>query len=165
MKITTSHFTFGLIAAAVVTLTACGGGGSAGTSTPGAGTPVTSTVMDGLITNALVCVDSNNNGVCEPTEVQGHTDSTGKVTLQIPTADLATAKLVAKIGLDAVDVDTGPVTTAYTLQAPAGKFDVISPLTTMVQAKIDQDKVSGNITSAEDAETYVKNKTGLTVSG
>lgn len=101
MKISTSHFTSGLITAAVVTLTACGSGGGSGVGSP-ATTPVSTTVMDGLIKDALVCVDSNSNGVCDAGEIQGHTDANGKVTLDIPTADLATAKLVAMIGTDAV---------------------------------------------------------------
>ena len=165
MKITTPRFTSGLIAAAVFTLTACGGGGGSTADTPAIKTAsVTTTVMDGLIQNALVCVDANSNGTCETTETQGRTDATGKVTLSIPTADLATAKLVAVIGLDATDADTGVVKTAYTLQTPAGRHTVISPLTSMVQAKIDADKASGVVTSVDTAETYVKTQTSLTVS-
>ena len=182
MKISTHHFALGLIASAIVSLTACGGGGGdsadgdnddAPISTPiatpvvtaPATTPVTTTVMDGLIQNALVCVDSNANGLCETTELQGRTDASGKVTLNIPTVDVASAKLVAVVGLDAVDADTGLVTTAYTLQTPAGKTDVISPLTNMVQSKIVQDKAStGAVTSIESAEAYVKGQMGLTVS-
>ena len=75
MKSSTSHFTLGLIAAAVLTLSACGGGGDGGVAGT---TPVTTTVMDGLIQNALVCVDANKNGVCDPTETQGRTDAKGR---------------------------------------------------------------------------------------
>lgn len=170
MKITTPRFTLGLIAAAVFTLTACGGGGgssstAATTDTAAVKTAsVTTTVMDGLIQNALVCVDANSNGTCETTETQGRTDAAGKVTLSIPTADLATAKLVAIIGLDATDADTGLVKTAYTLQTPAGRHAVISPLTSMVQAKIDADKAKGIVTPVDAAEIYVKTQTSLTVS-
>lgn len=166
MKITTPRFTLGLIAAAVFTLTACGGGGGTTTAeAPAVKTAsVTTTVMDGLIQNALVCIDTNSNGACETTETQGRTDATGKVTLSIATADLASAKLVAVIGLDATDADTGLVKTAYTLQTPAGRHAVISPLTSLVQAKIDADKAKGIVTSVETAETYVKTQTSLTVS-
>src|SRR5665647_3801192 len=117
MKIVKSHFTLGLIAAAVVSLSACGGGGSTVATNTNpvptiARTSKTVTVMDGLIQNALVCVDSNANGVCDATEIQGHTDANGQVTLDIPTTDLATAKLIAVVtaGLS-TDKDTGAIPT------------------------------------------------------
>jgi mono/diheme cytochrome c family protein len=140
MKFPASHFTLGLIAAAALTLTACGGGSDNddGNSTPM--TTVTPTVMDGLISHAVVCWDANNNGVCDANETQGTTDSTGKATLFIPTASLAGAKLLAVVtaGVSS-DADTGVVATSYTLRATAGKHAVISPLTDMTQAKLDAD--------------------------
>lgn len=171
MKIVKSHFTLGLIAAAIVTLTACGGGGSTVATNTNpvptiARTSKTVTVMDGLIQNALVCVDSNANGVCDATEIQGHTDLDGQVTLDILTADLATAKLVAVVtaGLS-TDKDTGSIPTSYTMQTPVGKLDVsdpvISPLTNMVQTKIDADHAAGTTTSVADADHYVISQLGL----
>ena len=165
-----SRFTFATVSVAVATLialTACGGGSSTSpTSTGGAtsnpstpSTPVTVTVMDGLIRNAKVCVDSNNNNACDAGEIQGSTDANGQVTLSIPTDSLGAAKIVANVGTDAVDVDNGAVPTAFTMTAPAtgGTTAVVSPLTTMVQSKMDTDKVS-----LEDAINYVKTQTGLT---
>ncbi len=163
MKLNKPQITLSLIAAAVLSLTACGGGGSADSGLAGT-TAVTTTVMDGLISNALVCIDANNNGICDSGEVQGRTDASGKVTLAIPSSGLAGATLLAMIGTDAVDSDTGPVKVAYTLKAPAGKLAVISPLTNMVQAKIAADKAKGITTSVEAAEAFVKANTGLTVS-
>jgi hypothetical protein len=93
MKIRQNHFALSLIGAAVMALTACGGGGGGGTTATG---PLSTTVMDGLIQNALVCVDANNNGLCDPGEIQGRTDANGQVTLNVPLADIATAKLVAR---------------------------------------------------------------------
>jgi mono/diheme cytochrome c family protein len=115
--------------------------------------------MDGLIRNAKVCVDSNNNHACDAGEIQGSTDANGQVTLSIPTASLGAAKIIANVGTDAVDVDNGAVPTAFTMTAPAtgGTTAVVSPLTTMVQSKMDTDKVS-----LEDAINYVKTQTGLT---
>lgn len=139
MKFPASHLTLGLIAAAALTLTACGGGSdNDGNSTPM--TTITPTVMDGLISHAVVCWDANNNGVCDANETQGTTDSTGKATLFIPTASLAGAKLLAVVtaGVSS-DADTGVVATSYTLRATAGKHAVISPLTDMTQAKLDSD--------------------------
>ncbi|HNW02332.1 MAG TPA: hypothetical protein PKH04_09685, partial [Burkholderiaceae bacterium] len=149
MNYNTPHFKLGLITAAVAALSACGGGAGS----------ISTTVMDGLISNALVCVDANNNGMCDTGETQGRTDSNGRVTLSVAPAEMGTARLVAMIGTDAVDLDTGPVTIPYTLQTPAGKHDVISPLTTMVQAKMDEDKVG-----SDTAEAHVKSQLGLSVS-
>ena len=160
MKISTPQFTLGLIAAAVVSLTACGGGGggTAGVDT----TAVTTTVMDGLIYNALVCVDSNNDGVCQSTETQGRTDEAGKVTLHIATTEFATAKLIAMVGTDATDMDfpNVKVPVAYVLRTSAGKHSVISPLTDMVQTKMDLDHTK----TFEQAENEVKTQKGLDLS-
>jgi len=166
MKLHTHPFALSLIAAAALALTACGGGGGGTATAPAnttaaAFTPVTTTVMDGLISNAQVCVDSNNDGICQTTETQGRTNAAGQVTLDVPTANLATVTLVAQIGLDATDADTGAVKTAYTMQTPAGKHGVISPLTTLVRAKIDADKAAGINTTIEASETYIKSQMGL----
>jgi mono/diheme cytochrome c family protein len=162
MKFPASHFTLGLIAAAALTLTACGGGsGGSDNSSTVAITTVTPTVMDGLIGKALVCWDANNNGVCDANETQGTTDSTGKATLYIPTASLASAKLIAVVtaGVSS-DADTGLVTTGYTLRATAGKHVVISPLTDMTQAKIAADGTQ----TFETAQAAVLSELGLSSS-
>ncbi len=67
--------------------------------------------------------------------------------------------VLAVVGTDAVDVDHGPVTTAFTMQAPADQSAVVSPLTTLVQSVI----ASTGSTSAQ-AEASVKEQTGLSVS-
>lgn len=163
MKFSTHLFSRALAAATAVALSACGGGGSAiNAALPM--TSVTTTVMDGLIQNALVCVDSNNNDSCDSGEIQGRTDVKGQVTLSVPTEDLGSAQLLAVIGTDAVDADTGPVTTAYTMKNPAGQHAVISPLTNIVRTKMSQDKALGTNTSVAQAQAYVQAQTGLEVS-
>lgn len=162
MKFPASHFTLGLIAAAALTLTACGGGsGGSDDGNTTAMTTVTPTVMDGLISNAVVCWDANDNGMCDATETQGTTDSTGKATLFIPTASVATAKLLAVVtaGVSS-DADTGLVATTYTLRATAGKHTVISPLTDMAQAKIAADSTQ----TFEKAQAAVLSELGLSSS-
>lgn len=156
MKICTPHFTLGMIAAAIVTLTACGGGGGSD-AVPVATTPVTPTVLDGLIENALVCADSNDNGTCETSEIQGRTGPDGKVTLHIPTSEITRIKLIAMVGVDARDADSGAVKTAFTLRTSAGKHSVISPLTDAVQTKLDLDPRK----TFETAENEVKTELGL----
>ena len=161
----------------VLAVTACGGGSSSGSSdggssnnnsapapAPGASAPVKTTkvttrVVDGAISNALVCVDKNGNGKCDTDEAQGRTDLSGNVTLDVPDADVGKYPLVALVGTDAVDADHGPVTVAYAMSTPADNTAVVTPLTTLVQQTI----ASSGASSAEAAKS-VQNATGITSS-
>ncbi len=150
-----------LASAAILTVAGCGGGGGGTTvSPPTAGTTgVPVTVIDGAIKNATVCLDKNLNGICDSGEPSGKTDAAGNVTLQVPTEDVGKYPILAVVGTDAVDADHGPVTTPFTMQAPADKPAVVSPLTTLVQTLI----ASTGTTSAQ-AEASVKAQTGINVS-
>jgi mono/diheme cytochrome c family protein len=166
MKKSAPQFKLGFISTAVALLTACGGGGDVASDDYDKvlTTPVTTTVMDGLIKDATVCVDVNSNGVCDPSELKGQTDASGRVTLNIPTAQVVGAKLIAlvKAGVS-FDVDTGWVAISYTLKSVVGKTEVISPLTHMVQTKMETDAAKGTATTLAAAESYVKAQTGVTV--
>lgn len=94
------------------------------------------TVMDGLIKGAVVCQDLNSNNVCDSGEPTGTTDDKGLVTLKIDPAANGKYPVIALVGTDAVDADTGKVPTAYSLVAPIDKPAVVSPLTTMVVAQM-----------------------------
>jgi hypothetical protein len=148
-------------AALLLAIAGCGGGGGSGTSaTPVATTTdVSTTVVDGAIKNAVVCLDKNSNGKCDSDEVQGKTDAAGAVTLAVPNADLGKYPIVAVIGTDAVDADNGPVSVAYTMSAPADQTGVVSPLTTLVQQTV----ASTGATTAAAAQA-VQDATGLSVS-
>ena len=146
------------ISGAVLLMTAGCGGGSGDIAVP-ATTPVSTTVVDGAIRNALVCLDKNGNGLCDVGEVQGRTDVNGKVTIDVPSADVGKFPIIALVGLDAVDKDHGPVTTAYAMAAPADQSGVVSPLTTLVQQTV---ALTG-ATSA-DAAKAVQATTGITAS-
>ena len=141
--------------AVMLMIAGCGG---ADISAP-ATTPVTTTVVDGAIRNAMVCVDRNGNGKCDADEVQGQTDSLGNVTLAVPLADVGKYPLIAVIGTDAVDAENGPVTVAYTMAAPADQSGVVSPLTTLVQHTV----ATTGATTADAAKT-VQDALGVTVS-
>lgn len=148
--------------AAMLTVAGCGGGGGESTPAPppaAAKTSVPVTVIDGAIEKATVCLDKNLNGVCDPGEPSGKTDIDGKVTLQIDGADANKYPILAVVGTDAVDKDHGPVKTPFTMQAPADKPAVVSPLTTLVQSVI-----ANTGTPSADAEASVKAQTGLSVS-
>jgi len=143
--------------AALLALAGCGGGGSS-TSAPTT-TDVSTTVVDGAIKDAVVCIDKNGNGTCDAGETQGKTDATGKVTLAVPNADVGRYPIIAVVGTDATDADHGPVTVAYTMSAPADQTGVVSPLTTLVQQT-----VATTGASTVDAAKSVQDATGLTVS-
>jgi len=147
--------------AALLALAGCGGGSDDGTPVAAAPTTtnVTATVIDGAIKNAVVCLDANANGLCDAGETTGTTDATGSVTLAVPNADIGKYALLAVIGTDAVDADNGPVTTRYTMSAPADQTAVVSPLTTLVQQTI----VSTGFTTAEAAKS-VQDATGISAS-
>lgn len=142
-------------------LVGCGGGGG-GSSTPVATTQSLSiTVMDGLITGALVCIDKNNSGTCEDSETKATSNSSGVATLAVPLDDVGKYPVIAMVK-DAVDADSGPVTVPYVLKLPADSITtksvtvIVSPLTTLVQRLAES---SG--TSADVAETSLRAQLGM----
>ena len=152
--------TTGLFAASVIVAGCGGGGGSADSSSiPPAMVSVATSVIDGAIQNATVCLDKNGNGICDAGEPSGTTGADGSVTLSVLASDAGKFPLLALVGANAVDKDSGPVTTAYVMQTPADNTGVISPLTTMVQQIV----ANSNVSSA-DAEKIVADQTGITVS-
>ncbi len=132
-----SHAGFAAISVAtLLTISACGGGGSSPPPPPPpppASTDVLTRVVDGAIKNATVCLDKNGNGLCDAGEPQGKTDVNGNVTLSVPNADVGKFPLVAIVGTDATDADTGAVPVSFSLSTPADSTAVISPLTSLVQ--------------------------------
>jgi trimeric autotransporter adhesin len=143
--------------AASFLLAACGGGGgSTAASVPT--TATTFTAIDGLIKGAIVCVDANNNGLCETNETQGATLADGTVTLNVPTADIGKYPTLVTVPAGAIDQDdpTNPIAIGYTLKAPADNPTVITPLTTLVQHQIEN-----GLTIAQATKT-VQDQTGVT---
>lgn len=135
-------------------LVGCGGGGSESTTDD-----VAVTVIDGVITNAMVCMDKNNNGACDAGEPSGRTDATGRVTLKVDKADTGRFPILAVVGTDASDADTGPVLVPFTMKTPADRPALVSPLTTLVQTLVE----GSGLTSAA-AEIELKNQTGVVLS-
>jgi hypothetical protein len=146
----------GLCFLSAVFLSGCGGGGA---DSPSTTSTVSATVIDGAIKNASVCLDKNNNGVCDAGEPSGTTDANGKVNLTVSNSDVGKYPILAVIGTNAIDTDTGAVLTPYVMKAPADQVGVVSPLTTLVQAKIE---ATGATTAA--ALAAVKAQTGLLIS-
>ena len=164
MKFDIQRITLAIASAGLVTLYGCGGGTSSSPpATPGGAVATTAdvaiTVVDGPIKNATVCLDKNNNGACDAGEPTGKTDADGKVTLKVDLADVGKYTVVAVVGTDAIDKDTGAVVTPFTLKAPADKTGVVSPLTTLVHSLVE----SIGVTSAV-AASQIQAQTGITVS-
>ncbi|MDM0077915.1 hypothetical protein QTH90_26130 [Variovorax sp. J2P1-59] len=134
---------------------ALGGGGT----TPATTTKVDVKVVDGAISNAAVFLDLNENGALDSGEPTAKTNSAGVATLVVPNDSVGKAPVVALVGTDAVDADTGPVPVAFKLTAPKDSTGVVSPLTTIVQHMVKQ-----NGMSTADAAAAAQAQAGLAVS-
>lgn len=130
-------------------LAACGGGGDsaptqpstgAGTTQPPSTPTITGKAVDGYLVGATVCLDLNNNGVCDSGEPTTITDGTGQ--FAIPYSGDATGKML----LVQVTPTTKDQSRPAGFQFPAGftlsqviqptTSQVVSPLTTLVGAQM-----------------------------
>lgn len=102
-------------------------------------------IADGYLQGATVCLDNNNNLVCENTEPQDTTNAQGQYTLNnVATSDSANYAVIALVSVGAIIHNTTSqiVTKPYTLTTPLGKHGVISPITTFVAETM---RANGNI--------------------
>ncbi|NMM09575.1 MAG: acid phosphatase [Polaromonas sp.] len=121
-------------------LSACGSGGSAVSG-------VTSGVVTGsYFRHAKVCLDTNSNGRCDPGKPSTYTDIDGAFSLP------GKAAVVVEIGTDATrfDPDTKtetPITRQLVFRAPAEANQVVSGISTELQALMDDN--GGDFASAK----------------
>jgi hypothetical protein len=73
-----------------------------------AGSATDPTILAGYYQNAKVCVDANNNGVCDSGETPVTTDVNGAFSITLPAA----AALIADIGTDATNTASGAKATS-----------------------------------------------------
>ena len=146
-----------LAGAALATLTGCGGGGGGGAAPPPTTTSLTTKVIDGVVRNALVCVDKNLNGACDPGETSGRTDATGNVTLAVPNADVGLYPIVAMVDANSEDMDRPgqPIGEPYAMVAPAGAPGVVSPNSTMVVSNMATGASLAEATAAVQAQLNI----------
>jgi hypothetical protein len=140
-------------------LAACGGGGTAGSTAQHAPTTqtVNGVVADGYLKGAKVCLDINLNMKCDSGEPTGTTGDGGVYSIaDVSIVALATYPIVVEVPAGAVDSERGSVATGYVLSAPAGKPEFVSPLTTLVQSRIESSGLS-----LTDAVASVKTQLGL----
>jgi hypothetical protein len=146
----------------LVLISACGGGGGSAppaTDNPPAEQPValSGKVADGYLSGARVCLDINRNKKCDADEPSGTSGAGGAYNFQATQAQIDAHPLLVEVTADTIDEDTNTaVGKAYVMSAPAGS-DFVSPLTTMVQTKID----ANPSLSTADAESLVKSNLGL----
>jgi uncharacterized protein YkwD len=145
-------------------LSACGGGGAgtAGGNSSGSGISlITAKVMDGYILGATVCLDINGNGMCEANEPGATQGANGTYALSVPSGTNPDGmSIIAEVPKGAMDSDTGIVTSAYSMFAPAVELSpgavVVSPLTTLVSLY-----AKANGTSTQNAAAAVVTALGL----
>lgn len=157
MKQSIKKLTLALAGTGLLTIYGCGGGGGGGITGSTSSIPIT--VIDGPIQNATVCLDKNLNGMCDIGEPTAKTDTLGNANLTVDLADTGKYPVLAVVGTDAYDIDTGLVPVRFTMSAPADRVSVVSPLTTLVQQTISSTGVS-----TADAVAAVQAATGMTTS-
>lgn len=92
----------------------------------------TITAIDGYLENAQVCVDRNNNGVCDEGEVIGATNAKGQFT--IPVADKDYPVIIRSVAGETKDMDrVGYLTQSYEMTANSSS-SVVTPFTTLANA-------------------------------
>ena len=146
-----------LIAAAV--LTACGGGGGGGVTSPPT-VSLAGVVADGYLTGAKVCLDKNENSVCDAGEPSATTGTDGKYSIDgLTAAEAAAYPVVAEVPATATDSDfVGTVGKNFVLTAPKGNT-TITPLSSLVHHELQANAAL----SAASAAANVQTAMGITV--
>ncbi|MDC0491384.1 VCBS domain-containing protein, partial [Paracoccaceae bacterium] len=133
-KLRAKNITFGLSPLALLTLSACGGGG---TSSGGGSFSVGGNVIKGPLSNALVGLDYDGDGVVDSSTVR--TGSDGSYSISTSNSIYT---VVAVTDDTTVDTSSGVVLSGVTLKAPKGAT-VVTPTTTLME--------EGNLTSEQVA--------------
>jgi len=147
---------------------ACSGGsGDSASSTPDAGAAnpaspsseqlITGRVADGYLQGAIVCIDINENGQCDPDEPQVESGAGGSYSLDVPNG-AAGSPVLAEVPATAIDEDTGlPIGKELVLSTPGDKPEFVSPITTLVHQEL---KNNPNL-NTDDAAAAVMETLGL----
>ena len=112
---------------ALLTLAACGGGGSGISSN--SFSAVSPKIVKGPLQNAFVFLDYDGDGVHDADEPSGSTNASGELASALtPTQDY---RIVATTNATTTDAYSGKVISGVTLSAPDGA-EVVTPLTTLL---------------------------------
>lgn len=129
-----SYSSIAIISSSIL-LFGCGGGDDGGSSGDSSSTQTYASgkVADGYLSGALVCLDKNSNLVCDSDEPSATTNDDGAYTLSVSPSEASQYSVIAIITPDVMDADTDDyVPNAYTLVSPPGKFEFVSPITTLL---------------------------------
>ncbi|WP_250656956.1 hypothetical protein [Alkalimarinus coralli] len=153
----TTLFKRSLLASSIaLALAACGGGSSSGTATTATTESLSGTVADGYLVNATVCLDINENKVCDEGEPSAVSTAGGEFTIEGATTEQLLKPLIVKVIAGVTSDEDGiEITSDYSMAAPAG-YKFVSPLTTMVQQELENN--DGFVLA--DAESSIKAKLG-----
>lgn len=175
-------------------LAACGGGGDSGQPSAGGGTTpttptptITGKAIDGYLAGATVCLDLNNNGVCDAGEPSAITDATGQFSISYSgdatgktllvqvtpaTKDLSrpagfqfpAAFTLSRVVQSSANQVVTPLTTLVTAQMQAGlsQTQAISAVQGLLGSQVDPnaDYVAGNDTATQSRAAQVVDKLG-----
>lgn len=126
----------------------CGGGSSGGVSPSFS---ASGTAIDGLLDGATACIDANTNFVCDPNEDKVFTDNQGQYSFtDLTTAPSGQVLVVAASNIDGNE--TGK-TLYLTAEIPSdGNLDniTVSPLTTLINAGMDEAELRSKLDLPED---------------
>jgi hypothetical protein len=145
-----------LIASLLFIVTACGGAEDGGDSA----VVLNGQVADGYLSGARVFLDRNGNRMPDPGEPSTESGAQGHFSLDIEQGEGNLYPVVAEvIAGKTIDEDQPNqyVAESYQLEAPAGKWAFISPLTTLVNHELSKDS---NL-SLQEAENRVLSQLGL----
>jgi hypothetical protein len=149
-----------VLALSVVLVTACGGGSS---NTSSSSVSVSGVAMDGYLHRADVFLDLNGDGLFTTGEPKTTTNESGSFTLSATQEQLNNFKVVVMaVAGTTIDQDNPntPITSGFSLVAPAGSPEVVSPLTTHVVAKMD---AGASLASAKSAVQTELGLSGLDI--
>lgn len=164
-------FKYSSIAIIVALLSACGGGGGgSSTAQPQPAQPSQPTqkptaqlagvAIDGYLRNARVCLDVNDNLVCDSADgAIVLTDEQGRYTLPVNEEEAKEHNIIVQaVANQTIDMDTPdtPISSSFTYMSEAKNGAVVSPISTMVTS-VAAEK---NITIAE-AEKQVSVSIGI----
>ena len=146
----------GVTATAIAVLVGCGGGGGTATTTPTT-VSLSGVVADGYLTGAKVCLDKNENMVCDAGEAFATTGTNGAYTITgVTAADVAAYPVIAEVPATATDPDSTAtdktVGKAFVLSAPKGNTTV-TPLSSLVHQEMQATPALSAASAAANVKT------------
>ncbi|MEY8198150.1 MAG: hypothetical protein RPS47_02800, partial [Colwellia sp.] len=117
---------------------------------------------DGYLVNARVCLDLNANLTCDANEPEAVSTQGGNYVIEniAEGVDLSTARIIVEIIANQTIDEDAPleaIAAGYTLTSPPGQTDFVSPITTIIDAVMQNDI---DLT-VEEATSAVKEKLGI----